>query len=791
MKSTIFRRIILFMILTLLICSLGSAQSKMTGRMGGVVKDSQNSVIPGAGILIKNDQTGADITTVANEVGAWTVSSVPPGEYTVTVMAPSFVTAVFKKVSVAADSTATVDAVLTIGLSETIVVTASRVEEELANTPAVVSVIDDNTIRNAPTQNFAELLRNVPGINVMQVSARDFNVTTRAASVIPAGTQLVLIDGRTINHDYFGYVAWDFIPPILTEIKQVEVLRGPASAVWGANAMNGVVNIRTKSPREMAGTTFTIGGGEFDRTGGIAPSDTGTLFYVSASHAQVINDRWAFKLSGGYFKNDAFARPSGFIPNKYQTPYPPYTNYGTKQPKVDGRLDYDFPDGKQHISLSGGYSSTGGTFHTGLGPFRLEDGARGIYGKFDYNRNALSIRTFANLWEANAFSLLAVGPLGKPINLYFNNKTWDLEFSNSHTIRSRNLLSYGGNFRHNWFDITMAPGGTKRDEGGAYIQDELLLSDHFRWVVGGRIDKVDILDDPIFSPRTALLIKPVPSHTLRISYSRAYRVPGMFQDYLSTVIVNRINLGLINPQMAGNYYYFPVSGLGNLKLDKQSLNAYEAGYSMTVARGRAHLGTTYYFTDSKKDFFLGQGGSYTSQNPPPNWPLPPFVLDALIAANAFGPGNGLPSVLRYTNLGTIRNMGIENEVDVQLHRYVNAFANHSWQNTPDPKDFNISLVNRPPKHRFNAGVSFDQRRVLGSINVQYVTRAYWRDVLDASYAGWTEAYTAVNANLGVRFYRNKCMLMGKVNNLGNARIQNHLFGDLLKRQVVGELRVTF
>src|SRR4029077_18982188 len=148
---------------------------------------------------------------------------------------------------------------------ETVVVSASKNEEKLINAPATMSVIGAQAIQSAPTQNFAELLRAVPGVNITQVSARDINVTTRGApGTIPAG-QLALLDGRSLYQDFFGFVMWDFLPVNLNEIKQIEVIRGPASAVWGANALYGVVNVITKSPREMQGTSAILGVGGFDR----------------------------------------------------------------------------------------------------------------------------------------------------------------------------------------------------------------------------------------------------------------------------------------------------------------------------------------------------------------------------------------------------------------------------------------------------------------------------------------------------------------------------------------------
>src|SRR5215204_6118094 len=225
---------------------------------------------------------------------------------------------------------------------ETVVVSASRTEEKLVNAPASISVIGSQAIMSAPTQNFAELLRAVPGVNITMVSARDINVTTRGATGTLATGQLALLDGRSIYQDFFGFVMWDFLPVNLNEIKQVEVIRGPASAVWGANALNGVVNVITKSSREMQGTSVSFGMGLFDRSTNGNDADQGSLVYFSGTHAQAINDRWAFKLSGGGYSQDALPRPTGVIPGSPGTSYPAFTNTGTTQPKFDGRIDYDW-----------------------------------------------------------------------------------------------------------------------------------------------------------------------------------------------------------------------------------------------------------------------------------------------------------------------------------------------------------------------------------------------------------------------------------------------------------------
>src|SRR3954454_4568050 len=172
---------------------------------------------------------------------------------------------------------------------ETVVVSASRTEEKLANAPATMSVITPRTIQQATSQNFAELLRPIPGLNMTQVSARDINVTSRGATGTLATGLLALLDGRSLYQDMFGFVMWDFLPVNLNEIKQIEVIRGPASAVWGANALYGVVNVISKSPREMQGTSATFGFGGFDRP----DADAGSLWYVNGTYADAPNARWS------------------------------------------------------------------------------------------------------------------------------------------------------------------------------------------------------------------------------------------------------------------------------------------------------------------------------------------------------------------------------------------------------------------------------------------------------------------------------------------------------------------
>jgi outer membrane receptor protein involved in Fe transport len=683
---------------------------------------------------------------------------------------------------------ATADAAEPLKYEELVVVTAGKVEQKVIDAAPTMSVITSETIQNSTSRTYADLLRAVPGVNVSQTSARDINLTSRSATGTLATSQLALLDGRTLYQDFFGFVAWDFLPINLDEVRQIEVIRGPASAIWGANALTGVVNVISKSPRELAGTTFNMSAGMFDRSVEGADQKAGSLFAVNGTHAQALNDRWAYKLSVGVTGQEPLARPAGTINNTFKTPYPRYQNEGTTQPKFDTRVDYD-RSSSQRVVLAGGLARTRGIIHTGIGPFNIQSGSALSYGKVNYTRAGLKLNFFVNVLDGNATALLSRGLNGAPILFLFKNQTYDGEFGNIQTIGTTHVISYGGNLRHNAFDLSLAPGGSSRNEGGAYIQDEIHFTDRIRWVVGGRVDRFDVLSHVVFSPRSTLVLKPAPAHTFRVSYSRGYRAPSLVNNFIDVGILNQIDLGLINPALAGNNFIFGAQAVGNKQLREESLTAYELAYTGTL--GDALVGAAFYVNDKRNEILFRQVGSYTAAAPPAGWPLPPAVLNLLIANNAFGEGNGLPSTYSYRNFGLIREKGIELSLDTPVSASTRVFVNYSYQTPPDAKSFDSSTLNQPPANRFNAGASFSVNRYFGSASINFTDTAYWRDVLDARYYGPTEAYTIVNVGAGRRWNAGKLITSLSVTNLLNQDVQQHVFGDVIKRQVSVDVRVRF
>ena len=302
-------------------------------------------------------------------------------------------------------------------------------------------------------------MRAVPGVNITQVSARDINVTTRGATGTLATGQLALLDGRSLYQDFFGFVMWDFLPVNLNEIKQVEVIRGPASAVWGANALNGVVNVITKSPREMQGTSAVLGVGGFDRATGDRPAQgAGTLFYISGTHAQAVNDRRRLQDLGRrlHAGSATRARPAPFraiapdvCSGTRASPYPAFTNQGTTQPKFDARVDYDYPDGAK-LSFSGGVAGTDGIMHTGIGPFDINSGSVMGYGKVNYANKGFKAAFFTNILNGDADNLLTRDADAATRSCFdFGTKTSTSKRPTSRRSSGKHVVTYGGNLRFN------------------------------------------------------------------------------------------------------------------------------------------------------------------------------------------------------------------------------------------------------------------------------------------------------------------------------------------------------
>jgi outer membrane receptor for ferrienterochelin and colicin len=173
--------------------------------------------------------------------------------------------------------------------------------------------------------------------------------------------------------------------------------------------------------------------------------------------------------------------------------------------------------------------------------------------------------------------------------------------------------------------------------------------------------------------------------------------------------------------------------------------------------------------------------SYSSANAPPLWPGQLADLDGL----------QLPYRYSYRNFERVKDRGIELSLDARITASVSGFINYTWQADTEAEGFSQSELNIAPTHHVNLGASLDRGRYFGSMSVSYQDDAFWQDVLDAPFHGWTEPYTVVNAGAGIRSVDGAMTVAVRVTNLLNRATQQHVFGDLIKRTIIGEVRFGF
>jgi len=663
-------------------------------------------------------------------------------------------------------------------VEDVLVVTASRTEQPLNESPSAISVLDQKTIESIPADDYSDLLRNVPGLNVAQTSARDINISARGATNTLATTQLVLVDGRSLYLDFFGFVMWDFLPVNPVEIKQIEAVRGPGSAVWGANALSGVVNVITKRPKEIVGTSLLVGGGEI-----------GTR-YGSVTHAGISSSgRVGYKLSGGYYEQDPYDRPAS-LGNTF-------ANAGTEQPKGELRLDYDLTD-DSYLSFGYGLARTDGIIHTGIGPFDIDKGTELSYAKVDYNKQAWHFGMFWNGLDADSQNLLTRGIDGNFLGFKFKTDTYNVEMSNTSVVGTKNIFTYGANYRTSDFKLEIAPSGTSKEEWGVFVQDEILLGEKWRWLIGGRYDDVDPISG-VFTPRTSLLYSPLPNHTFRVSYNEAFRSPSVINNYLQATI-------LVPIPLPGMTFVVPDVADGNVDLSEEHLTAYEVGYVGSLPSGLIVTLSAYRnVTEDSIDFYNSAYYGGLANLPPvfnpatglglPASVIPCFLfpLGSIPQCGPLGP-NVVPSNASYRNVGKTTDRGVEFSVQQRFRGNWSWFFNVSWQDKPEFEGLSPAEVltqNLPPTWRGNFGFSFDSGRYFFSANANYQDEAFWADVPLPGAQGTTDSFTMVNAAAGVRLLDERMTLQILGANIFDEDVQQHFFGDIISRKITGQIGFRF
>ena len=507
-------------VIFLLLWSTCSVIAQDLGSLTGKVEDETGEVLFAANVIAKGQAIEGTRGEITNDQGIYHIDRLPPGIYEITISYIGYETMVATGIEIRAGESMTRDFKLTAValIGQQVVVSASRKQEKALDAPASIATVDASEIRNREVLSPTEHIKALPGVDFSKTGISQSNTVVRGFNNVFSGALLTLVDNRIARVPSLRVNAFDFIPLTGDDIERIEVVLGPGSALYGPNSANGVMHIITRSPFGSEGNTISISGGER------------SVRKVSLRHASSLNNKIGIKISGGQssahdweYVDPLEMESRGFNPRDYNAK------------KTIGELRLDFrPIEDMTIIGSTGYTKTSSIELTGLGAGQAKDWTYSFYqGRLLYR--GWFAQVFINISNAGKTRLLIPDD---PI--VDNSHLMVLQLQHNASLGQKQHFAYGADVLR----TRPKTGGTisgrhedndNIDEYGFYLQSETSLSDQIELVLAGRIDKHSHVEDPFFSPRAALVIKPTPLNTLRLTYNRAFSTPSTANLFLDRV----------------------------------------------------------------------------------------------------------------------------------------------------------------------------------------------------------------------------------------------------------------
>ncbi|MGA1867678.1 MAG: TonB-dependent receptor plug domain-containing protein [bacterium] len=444
-------------------------------------------------------------------------------------------------------------------LLELKVLTATRRPDSIYESPAAVYVLTQEDIRRSGMTLLPECLRMVPGMQVARMSSSDWAISSRGFQRQYSNKLLVLIDGRSIYTPLFSGVFWDTYETIMEDIDRIEVVRGPGGALWGANAVNGIVSIVTKSAEETQGFLVSMGGGMMEKgLGGIRYGGTlrqglyYRLFFKYAERDELIN------ASEEGCRDEWIARRGGY------------------------RIDWDI-SGIDSLSLKGDI------YEGDLGiPFKLATTAPPYYVISEgaaFDGKTMQVSWKRSFSESSTMTLQAhyddddrIFPLGDQ-----DLDTYDIDFQHSTEIGHRHELMWGLGYRASLFEFrpeNVLEFYNNKDEYilySCFLQDRIALKlDRLYLTLGSKFEHNNSTGFES-QPSIRLLWHCRKNQACWAALSRAVRTPARIERDIQ-VLAGVAPIPPPAPSGTHAYYYF----LGDTEVDSEDLTAYELGYRAKI-----------------------------------------------------------------------------------------------------------------------------------------------------------------------------------------------------------------
>jgi iron complex outermembrane receptor protein len=447
------------------------------------------------------------------------------------------------------DMTASTGALKRLSIEELMdieVTSVSRTAETLSSAAAAISVVTNEDLRRSGATTIPEALRGVPGLHVARRNSNSWAVSSRAFSSINSEKLLVLSDSRSIYTPLLSGVTWDVQDYLLPDIERIEVIRGPGASLWGANAVNGVINITTRNARDTQGTllTATVGTEEQGST--------------AARYGGKLGDSGFFRVFGQYSERDATFHPSATTSDDWRIGHAGF------------RADWD-------ASSSDTLTLQGDLYRANIGQFAP---AIDVIGRPGPTGNLEVHATGGNVLGRWRRQLASGSDL--QLRAYFDRThrddpsfrddldTVDVELQHRYLPSARHEIVWGLSYRYTDNSnrgkgiFAVVPENSRDQLFGGFAQDQFAISDALRLTVGTKLEHNDFSGFEV-QPSVRLAWDIAPGRNAWAAVSRAVRVPSRLER---DIAVEATPPGS-NPRALL---------LGNHDFEAEELLAYEVGY---------------------------------------------------------------------------------------------------------------------------------------------------------------------------------------------------------------------
>src|SRR5581483_2634385 len=438
------------------------------------------------------------------------------------------------------------------------VTSVSKKEQDLSKAAAAIFVITQEDIRRSGAANIPDLLRMVPGVDVARVDANRWAISVRGFMDQHADKVLVLIDGRSVYSPSFSGVFWDMIDVPLEDIERIEVIRGPGGTMWGANAVNGVINILTKQASRTPGGLISAGTGSEDRGDGLV------------QYGGQIGQGGSYRVFGRYFNVGNSIFPGGSeAADAWQAGHAGFRSDWDIAPRDSLTVQGDFFKTDESQTVTTSFSNALPLTRTFNDPVRVTAG------------NALA-RWNHTLAGGSQMSLQLYDDYGDHVQEDFvdSQNTVDLDFQHHLALGARNDVVWGAGFRliasdyGTGYYITILPHHRMDHVANAFLQDEIKLSPSLSLTLGSKIEHNGISGFE-FEPSAQLVWSRTGRHVVWLSASRAIREPSS----VDVGVVSDSPLLQLAPALFG-----VVQVDGNPKLKSERLRDFELGYRAVAGK---------------------------------------------------------------------------------------------------------------------------------------------------------------------------------------------------------------